>query len=175
LSCLAALSACTGNQAYLPPLEGRVTDLAAIFSQTDRESLTKLLADYETETHHQIVVLTVPTLNGESIETFSLRTMNAWKIGLKGWNDGIAITLAMRERRVRVELGKGMERYITNAMAQDVIDRDMVPAFRHRDFAGGVRAGLLTLMEEARKYRVVLPASPQKSSRSTSLLAPGIA
>jgi uncharacterized protein len=138
--------------------------------------LTHLLSEYENETHHQIVVLTVPTLNGETIESFSLRTMNAWRIGLKGWNDGIAVTLAMKERQVRVELGKGMERYISNAMAQEVIDRDMVPAFRRRDFAGGVQTGLRTLMEEARKYQVVLPPSPARSgSPKTAPAAPSAA
>lgn len=162
LSCLSVLSACAGHQAYVPPLEGRVTDLAGVFSSSDRDNLTRLLSEYQDETHHQIVVLTVPTLNGETIESFSLRTMNAWRIGLKGWNDGIAVTLAMKERQVRVELGKGMERYISNAMAQEVIDRDMVPAFRRRDFAGGVQTGLRTLMEEARKFQVVLP-SPARS------------
>lgn len=168
LSCLATEVTLAADRVPVPRLEGRVNDLAGVFSQSDRESLTNLLADYDTETHHQIAVLTIPTLNGEQIESFSLRVANTWHLGLKGWDDGILVTLAMREHGIRIELGKGVEHYISNAMAEEVINRDVVPLFRRGDFAGGVRVGLMTLMKEARNYRIVLP----RSSRTMTMLAP---
>lgn len=157
LFCLATGGAVAAGQLAVPPLEGRVNDLAGVFSQSDLKSLTKLLKDYESETHHQIAVLTISTLNGEQIESFSLRVANTWHVGLKGWDDGIVVTLAMREREIRIELGKGMQHYISDAAARGIIERDMIPAFRRGDFAGGVRAGLMALMEKARKYRIVRP------------------
>lgn len=154
---LAAFSAVAGDSARIPVRQGRVTDLAGVLSQTELRSLTGMLAAYEAETHHQIAVLTTPTLDGEPIEAFSLRVANAWGVGVKGWDDGILVTLAMRERGIRIEVGRGLERYISNATAKEIIEKDMVPALRKGDYAGGLRAGLQELMEEARRYRIADP------------------
>jgi len=119
------------------------------------------LANYERETSHQIGVLLIPTLSGESIESFSLRVANSWKLGQKGLDNGILVTLAMEERAVRIELGLGMERFISNAAAQSIIKNSMVPAFRRGDYAGGLHAGLEQLMSEGRRF-VVTPAELQR-------------
>jgi len=106
---------------WTPRHEGRVTDLANVLSVSDRDRLTKMLARYEQETSHQIAVLLVPTVSDESIESFSLRVANVWRIGLRGLDNGILVAMAMKERKVRIEVGLGMERYITNATAQSII------------------------------------------------------
>jgi uncharacterized protein len=130
----------------LPMLKGRVNDTASVLSKEDQERLSNLLRDYEKETKHQIVVLIVPTLGDETIESFCLRTLNKWGLGRKGIDDGILVCMAMKERRVRVELGLGMERYISNAEAKAIIDKDMTPSFAKGDFAGGLELGLKRLM-----------------------------
>jgi uncharacterized protein len=156
-ACALALAA---HAQPVPPHTGWVNDTAAVFSEPDRARLSKLLADYHRETHHQFAVLTVATLSGETIEAFSLRVANAWGLGYKGHDNGVLVTLAMKERRIRIEFGKGMERHISNAQAQAVIDETMVPAFKKGDFAGGVEAGLGRLMTLARKFVVHPP--PQR-------------
>jgi uncharacterized protein len=159
VSCLfGANAARTATLAVVPPLQGRITDTAHLLSTSEVASLTALLADYERQTRHQIVILTVPTTGGETIESFSLRVANSWRLGLAGWNDGILVALAAQDHRIRIELGTGMEQYISNATAQTIIDKAMVPAFRMGDFAGGLRAGLLPLMDEARKFQIRDPS-----------------
>jgi|SRR5579862_7139021 len=138
----------------IPTQEGRITDTAHILSSFELASMTSLLADFDHETGHQIAVLTVPTLGGEAIESFSLRVAKAWRLGHADLADGILITLAMRERRVRIEVGAGMERFISDPVAKSIIEKVMVPSFRRGDIAGGLRAGLMRLMDEARKYQI---------------------
>ena len=146
----------------IPRLENRVTDVANVLTATDRDLLIGLLARYERETFHQIAVLTVPTLSGETIEAFSRRVTKSWGLGHKGLDNGILITLAMKERRVRIELGVGMEKFIPNATAQSIINTLMVPAFRKGDYVGGLKSGLEQLMKEARRF-VITPADLQKA------------
>ena len=148
----------------VPRLEGRVTDVARVLSEADRERLNSLLARYERETSHQIGVLLIPSLSGETIESFSLRVANSWKLGQKGLDNGILVTMAMKERAVRIELGVGMERFISNATAQSIISSSMVPAFRKGDYAGGLQAGLEQLMSEGRRF-VVPPAERQRAGK----------
>ena len=160
-TCAAITSApATKERIPVPEPEGYVTDVAGVLAADDRASLTAMLAAYAGETRHTIGVLTVDTLGGETIEAFSLRVANTWKLGLKGWNDGILVTLALQERRTRIELGTGMEAYITNEQAHAILDEAMLPAFRQGDYAGGLRAGLARLMELARKYRITDPERP---------------
>lgn len=148
----------------VPRLEGRVTDVARVLSEADRERISDLLARYERETSHQIGVLLIPTVSGEKIESFSLRVANSWKLGQKGLDNGILVTMAMKERAVRIELGVGMERFISNATAQSIINNSMVPAFRKGDYAGGLQAGLEQLMREGRRF-VVTPAELQPARK----------
>lgn len=147
----------------IPTLQGRVTDLANVLSVQDRERLSNILAAYEQETRHQVAVLIVPALSGESIESFSLRVANTWKLGDKGVNNGILVTLAITDRKTRVELGLGMEPYISNATVASIIRRAMIPAFRRGDYAGGLDAGLIELMKEGRKF--IVPVSKTHPSQ----------
>jgi uncharacterized membrane protein YgcG len=135
----------------VPVLSGRVSDAADVLSIEDHERLSKLLRNYEQETKHQIAVLIVPTLAGEAIESFCLRVAKVWRLGRKGIDDGIVVCMAMTERRVRIELGIGINRYISNAEAKEIIDSEMTPLFSKGDFAGGLERGLKRLMEEGRR------------------------
>lgn len=147
---------------WVPPLEGRVTDLADVLSPAERDRLERMLAGYEEETSHQIAVLLVSTLAGEDIDAFSLRVANTWGLGQKGIDNGVLVTLAMKERAVRIELGFGMEKYISNETAKSIIDGVMLPAFRKGDYAGGLEAGLEQLMGLGRRFVVPPPGLSQR-------------
>ena len=163
LACLAAalllFASLTAGADYqpVPLLEGRIVDKANMLSGAERERLAALLASYERETTHQIAVLTVPGLSGETIESFSLRVASSWQLGHRGFDNGILVALAMKERRIRIELGSGMESYVSNAKAQSIIDTVMVPAFRKGDFAGGLQLALRS--EASRSCRMSTPAT----------------
>ena len=159
---LCSLLVVAADYQWTPRLEGRVTDKANVLSISDRDRLTKMLERYEQETSHQLAVLVITTLSEESIESFSLRVANAWGLGQKSLNNGILVTLAIKERRVRIGLGLGMEKYITNATAQSIISNAMVPTFRKGDYSGGLQAGLELLMKQGRQF-VVTPADLQRA------------
>lgn len=133
-----------------------MTDLAQVFSAEQRTRLIKELADFERETSHQMAVLTVPTLSGERIEDFSLRVANDWGLGQKGKDNGILVTLALKERQVRIEIGKGLESDIPQETLDRIIRDDMVPAFRQGDYASGLEKGVRRLQEVAPRSTVAL-------------------
>ena len=175
ITTLIALSGTLVSAAPLPvpALTGRVNDTASVLTTEERQHLTQLLRGYETETAHQLAVLTVPSLAGEAIEDFSLRVVNTWKLGSKKYNDGILVTLAMQERSVRIEVGTGMERYISNAMAQAIVDEQMIPEFRQGHFAAGIEQGVMALMKAARRYKVPIRHLSPPTHQTTQVPAPG--
>jgi uncharacterized membrane protein YgcG len=136
----------------VPQLTGRINDTVNLLSPADQDRLSDLLGNYEQETGHQMAVLTVPTLAGEAIESFCLRTAKAWRLGRKGIDDGVVVCMAMKEKSVRIELGIGINRYISNADASEIIVTDMTPSFAKGDFAGGLERGIKRLMEEGRRF-----------------------
>jgi uncharacterized protein len=153
--------------APVPTFSGHINDYAGVLSPSARVEFEDLLTGYEKETSHQIGVLTVTSLNGEAIETFSLRVAKAWGLGRKGFDNGVLMTIAPNDRRIRIELGTGMHRYVSNAEAQAVID-SMLPQMRAKDFDGAVRLGLGRLTDMCRAFRVNLAetASNQQCSGS---------
>jgi uncharacterized protein len=173
---LLILLACT-PQTAVPRLKDRVTDLAQVFSTEQRTRLIKELADFERETSHQMAVLTVPTLSGERIEDFSLRVANDWGLGQSGKDNGILVTLALKERQVRIELGKGLESDIPQETLDRIIRDDMVPAFRQGDYADGLEKGVRRLREVAPRSAVapvsdLKPACPARVAKMRPLNDP---
>jgi len=134
-----------------PRIEAWVTDRANVLSAEQRQRLTERLAAYEKETSHQIVVLTVPSLSGESIESFALRVANAAGIGRRGVDNGVLLMLAIAERSVRIELGLGFERHVSNDRAKAIIET-MTPSFRKGDYAGGLEIGIEAVMSDGRRF-----------------------
>ena len=142
------------NAGEVPQLAGRVSDYANVLSVEERADLEKILRAYEAETTHQIAILTVQSLHGESIEDFSLRVATAWGLGQKGLDNGVLVTLAPEEDAVRIELGTGMSKYVSDADAKRIIDETMIPAFRMGDMKGGLRRGVDQLLEVCRAYKI---------------------
>ena len=126
----------------VPPLSGRVVDQTGTLSSGDVAVLTQTLKDLETRKGSQIAVLIVPTTDQESIEQFSIRVAEAWKIGRKKIDDGALLVVAKNDRRLRIEVGYGLEGVLTDATARRIIDEDITPKFKSGDFAGGISAGV---------------------------------
>ena len=128
--------------ADVPFLSGRITDNAEILSQTMRRSLTDLLKAHEDSTGNQIAVLTVTTLGGESIEEYATAVFDAWKLGQKGKDNGVLIIVAPSERRMRIEVGYGLEAKLTDLLAGRIIRNIMTPRFKAGDYDSGVEEGV---------------------------------
>ncbi len=126
----------------VPPLSGRVVDQTGTLSSGDIAALTQTLKDLETRKGSQIAVLIVPTTDQESIEQFSIRVAEAWKIGRKKIDDGALLVVAKNDRRLRIEVGYGLEGALTDATSRRIIDEDITPKFKSGDFAGGISAGV---------------------------------
>ena len=119
-----------------------MVDQTGTLAAGDIASLTQTLRDLETRKGSQIAVLIVPTTDGEAIEQFSLRVAEAWKIGRKKIDDGALLVIAKNDRRLRIEVGYGLEGALTDATTKRIIDEDITPKFKAGDFAGGVSAGV---------------------------------
>jgi uncharacterized protein len=130
----------------VPPLSGRVVDLANLLSADVESSLTAELAEHERKTGNQIAVLTLPSLDGELLEDYSHRVATSWKLGQKGSDNGVLLVIVAGERRIRIEVGYGLEGKLTDAASARIIRNVIVPHFRSNDFAGGISAGLKAVM-----------------------------
>jgi uncharacterized protein len=143
---LLALLLCWAFAAFadvaVPPLSGRVVDQTGTLSSDDIASLTQTLKDLETRKGSQIAVLIVPTTAPETIEQFSIRVAEAWKIGRKKIDDGALLVIAKDDRKLRIEVGYGLEGALTDVTAKRIIDEIITPKFKSGDFAGGISAGI---------------------------------
>ena len=129
------------QSADVPYLTGRVTDNAQILSDSTRKSLTEILKEHEIRTTNQIIILTLHSLEGESIEDYANKVFNEWKIGQKDKNNGILILVVPDERQMRIEVGYGLEGTMTDLSAGRIIRNVMAPRFREGDFNGGITEG----------------------------------
>jgi uncharacterized protein len=128
--------------ADVPYLTGRVVDAAEVLSPAARERAAAVSKAHEERTTDQVVVLTVPTLGGESVEDYARRVFEAWKLGRKDRDNGVLILVAPADRRMRIEVGYGLEGTLTDAAAGRIVRNRMTPRFKEGDFDGGVLAGV---------------------------------
>jgi uncharacterized protein len=126
----------------VPPLSGRVVDQTGTLSASDISALTQKLRDLETRKGSQVAVLIVPTTAPETIEQFSIKVADAWKVGRQKIDDGAILVVAKNDRKLRIEVGYGLEGSLTDATTSRIIDENIVPRFRNGDFAGGISAGV---------------------------------
>ncbi|HYE35932.1 YgcG family protein [Methylocaldum sp.] len=129
----------------VPPLQARVTDLTGTLKMDEKAGLESRLAAFETEKGSQVAVLLVPTTEPETIEQYSIRVVDAWKLGRKGIDDGVLILLAKQDRTVRIEVGRGLEGVIPDAVANRIVEDVMIPVFKQGDFYGGLSEGIDSL------------------------------
>lgn len=126
----------------VPELTGRVVDQTGTLSSSDVAALSQKLQDFESRKGSQIAVLIVPTTQPETIEQFSIRVAEAWKIGRKKVDDGAILVVAKNDRHLRIEVGYGLEGALTDVISRRIIDEIITPKFRTGDFAGGISDGV---------------------------------
>ncbi len=134
----------------VPPLRNRVNDYAELLEPEAERELETLLADLERSDSTQIAVLTVPSLEGDSLEDFSIRVAEKWGLGTSERDNGAVLLVARDDRKIRIEVGYGLEGTLTDLMAGRIIDREIAPAFRLGQFDRGIRAGVTAMAEVVR-------------------------
>lgn len=130
----------------LPTLSGRVVDAAGLLSPEQETSLTERLAAEEAGSSNQIVVVTLPDLQGYDIADIGLRLGREWGIGQAGKDNGALLIVAPTERKVRIEVGYGLEGFLTDAMSSHIIRREILPAFRDEDYPRGIEQGVNAML-----------------------------
>ena len=130
----------------VPFLTGRVTDNAQILSDETRKAITANLKAHEEKTTNQIAVLTVPTLEGVSIEEYAVTVFNTWKLGKKGKDNGILLIVASKDRKMRIEVGYGLEGTMTDGIAGSIIRNAMTPFFKNNDYDRGMDEGVRAII-----------------------------
>jgi uncharacterized protein len=142
LALIVLSAATTVAQPALPALSGRIVDEAGLLTAADRAEIEVMLRDLEGKSSDQVVVFTTPSLQGYEIEDFGVRLARAWRVGQAGTNNGIVLIVAPSERKVRIEVGRGLEGQMTDLMSGLIIRNGILPAFRRGDFSGGIKAGV---------------------------------
>jgi len=130
----------------VPYLSGRVVDTAEILSPAAADSITALLREHEAQTSDQIAVLTLPNLAGESIEDFAQRVFDTWRLGQTGRDNGVLVVVASEDRRMRIQVGYGLEDPLTDLAAGRIIRNVMTPRFREGDYDGGITDGVQAIL-----------------------------
>src|SRR6266853_2316382 len=131
----------------VPPLKTRVTDLTGTLTGSQIQALDTRLRDFERGKGSQIAVLMLPSTQPETIEEYSIRLADAWKIGRARVDDGAILVVAKNDRKLRVEVGRGLEGAIPDAVAKRVVSDVITPHFRSGDYYGGIAAGTGALMK----------------------------
>ncbi len=173
------LAASIAAEVDIPRLESHVMDLTATLSTDEKQQLEAMLSDYEKKKGSQIAVLIVPSTKPEEIEQFSIRVVEKWKLGRKGVDDGILILVAKEDRRVRIEVGYGLEGILPDAKAMRIIDEQIVPNFKNGDFYGGIHSGVEAVIGVISGETLPEPVTVKNTSskiggRGTLLVVAGI-
>ena len=145
----------------VPFLTGRVTDNAQILSDETRKAVTANLKAHEEKTTNQIAVLTVPTLEGVSIEEYAVTVFNTWKLGQKGKDNGVLLIVAPKDRKMRIEVGYGLEGTMTDGIAGSIIRNAITPFFKNNDYDRGIDEGVRAIINVLEGGQV--PAETAKS------------
>jgi len=167
--CFFFLTISLAGAAAVPALRGRVNDYAQILTPEQSNALDAQLARLEQDTGHQVAVLTLPSLDGEDIEGFSIRVAENWKIGKKGFDNGVILIVAVNDRKLRLEVGYGLEGILPDLTANRIIRDYIVPLFRSGDFAAGIISGINAVEKVIRKEPLPETARKQAQGRGSSL------
>lgn len=151
----------------VPYLSGRIVDLAQMLPDDARARLEAKLEEFEQKTGAQVAVLTVPSLEGDSLEDFSMRVAETWKLGREPADDGVLFLVAKNDRKMRIEVGYGLEPKLTDLVSGRILDNLVRPKFRGGDFAGGIEAGVDAILGTLEGLDVV-PASAPRAPQELS-------
>ena len=146
LCVIAAGSPAGADLAVPPPPDRRVNDYAGALARADRDRLEQMLARAEAKTGNQVVVAIFPSLRGESLEDYSVRLAEAWRIGQKGLDNGVIFLVFVGDRKMRIEVGYGLEGKLPDAVSAAILANEVAPRFRDGRMADGIAAGLEAIM-----------------------------
>ncbi len=161
LACL-SLGVTTAAALDFPDLSGRVVDQADLLDDPMERYLTSLSAQHESVTSNQVVIVTLPSLQGTSIEDFGYQLGRHWEIGQAEADNGLLLIVAPNEKKVRIEVGYGLEGVMTDAIARTIIETEILPHFRAGDFQRGVADGaasIIAVLEGTSTYKPIEPVS----------------
>jgi uncharacterized protein len=139
--------ACAAQSLSFPALTGRVVDEAGLLDAAARTALTQSLADLEQKTSDQLVVVTLKSLQGTSIEDYGYQLGRYWQIGQKDKNNGVLLIVVPSERKVRIEVGYGLEGTLTDAVTKLIIENSILPRFKVADYTGGITRGVEDIIQ----------------------------
>jgi uncharacterized protein len=162
-----ALTAGVAHAQTFPALSGRVVDAAHVLPAEVVTKLDQQLAALQTQSQRQLVVATIPDLQGYDIEDFGYRLGRAWGLGDKKRNDGIILIVAPKERKVRIEVGYGLEATVTDGLSELIIQNVILPKFKAGDMPGGIEAGTAALIQQ-----LTLPADQAQKIAASAQPAP---
>lgn len=149
LAVVLCLSLVVSSQALEVPQKprGYVTDNAGLLSHNTRSQIGRALKQFEQKTSNQIVVVTFPSLEGEALEDFSIRLAEAWEVGQKNKDNGVILLIFQKERKIRIEVGYGLEGALTDAESSLIIQDAITPFFKQNQFDQGIAAGVTGIMQ----------------------------
>lgn len=167
---LAWLGASTASALEVPSLAARINDRAGVLSSDREAELERRLEAYERATGHQLAVLTLPSLEGEPLEDYTMRVVEAWKLGRKDRDDGILLLVANQDRKVRIEVGYGLEGDLPDATAGRIVREIIAPAFRRGDYDAGISGAVDAIIGATGGDGTPLPPpAPVRERRSPEL------
>ncbi|HLP47325.1 MAG TPA: TPM domain-containing protein [Candidatus Kapabacteria bacterium] len=150
-----------------PALTGRVNDYAGILNDNQKAMLENMLQETENKTSSQVVLLTVKSLEGDALEDFSIRVVEKWKIGQKEFNNGVLVLVVLDEKKIRIEVGYGLEPIITDLKSGYIIREMIVPYFKKGDYYGGITQGLTAITGLISKDFEITPEQLAKYQKKT--------
>jgi uncharacterized membrane protein YgcG len=158
----------TAFAADVPYLTGRVVDNAEIMQPATRDRLTAAMQAHEQKSTNQIAVLTIATIQGESIEEYSTKVFESWKLGQKGKDNGVLIVVVPQDRKMRIEVGYGLEGTLTDVASSRIIRDVMTPQFKNGNYDKGIEDGVTAVIAQLEGRAVAVPSSsgPPRSSAS---------
>ena len=126
----------------VPKLKGYVNDYANILNSNEETALDNYLRDFERSTSSQVALLTIESLKGENLEDYSIRVVDEWKLGQTGKDNGVLLLVSMQDKKMRIEVGYGVEGVLTDAKSRYIIDNYIVPDFKRGEFFTGISNGI---------------------------------
>ncbi len=152
----------------VPYLLGRVNDYANLLSSPDKDRIEAKLRAFEEQARAQVVLLTIDSLEGEALEAYSVQVAQTWKLGQEEADNGVLFLVAKQDRKMRIEVGYGLEAKLTDAQSVRILDNLVRPRFRQGDFAGGIEAGVDAILGTVRGEDAIPTGPPPSSSGDVS-------
>lgn len=166
----ALCTAVRGHALDVPQLKYHVNDYANMMSPETRSKIEGDLKAFEQSDSTQVVILTIQSLEGEDLEGYSIKVAEAWKIGQKGKDNGVILLVANKERKIRIEVGRGLEGKLTDLASGQIIDLVMKPRFKNGDYDGGFIAATQALIDATRgEFKADEKRTPSRKGHNTPL------